>query len=502
MRRHSVIWVFLCLIVLTGCGSIKENRQNDQENIPEADSMEQEPQLSYEVPVSMPGILVDRLGYLPEENKTVIFKGKDLPQEFYVVDQKTEQIVYQGYPEIRKEEGEEKEAYGDFSDFAAPGTYYIEAPILGKSYSFSISDTVYDSLFQEACKQYYYNRCGMTLGSEYAGDKAHNACHTGKSVLRGNGSVSMDASGGWHQNENGEKNITGAYRAMTVLMMSYELYPQEYTDQEGIPESGNQIPDILDEIRYETGWFLKMQDKQTGAVYAGVTAYDKGSYVEPACARAEFAFAMTMAKFGYLYQNYDKEYAMTCLKAADRAFKHAVLCEEADDGEEKIWRFAAAAEIYRAAGQVSYQKYLVEYLSDGDLTLAGDMVQLSGCVTYISTKQAVSMVLCEKIMTMLMDQAEEISEEVRGSLYMTSTEAEGDSSRILTQAAYLTVVNHVISNYEYKQMIENQLHYLLGRNERGIDYISDDTEEAPCVINQFKEDSMLIFMLAGIVSGS
>lgn len=502
MRRHSVIWVFLCLIVLTGCGSIKENRQNDQENIPEADSMEQEPQLSYEVPISMPGILVDRLGYLPEENKTVIFKGKDLPQEFYVVDQKTEQIVYQGYPEIRKEEGEEKEAYGDFSDFAAPGTYYIEAPILGKSYSFSISDTVYDSLFQEACKQYYYNRCGMTLGSEYAGDKAHNACHTGKSVLRGKGSVSMDASGGWHQNENGEKNITGASRAMAVLMMSYELYPQEYTDQEGIPESGNQIPDILDEIRYETGWFLKMQDKQTGAVYAGVTAYDKGSYVEPACAKAEFAFAMTMAKFGYLYQNYDKEYAMTCLKAADRAFKHAVLCEEADDGEEKIWRFAAAAEIYRAAGQVSYQKYLVEYLSDGDLTLAGDMVQLSGFVTYISTKQAVSMVLCEKIMTMLMDQAEEISEEVRGSLYMTSTEAEGDSSRILTQAAYLTVVNHVISNYEYKLMIENQLHYLLGRNERGIDYISDDTEEAPCVINQFKEDSMLVFMLAGIVSGN
>ena len=131
MRRHSVIWVFLCLIVLTGCGSIKENRQNDQENIPEADSMEQEPQLSYEVPVSMPGILVDRLGYLPEENKTVIFKGKDLTQEFYVIDQKTEQIVYQGYPEIRKEEGEEKEAYGDFSDFAAPGTYYIEARSLG-----------------------------------------------------------------------------------------------------------------------------------------------------------------------------------------------------------------------------------------------------------------------------------------------------------------------------------------------------------------------------------
>lgn len=502
MQRHSVIWVFLCLIVLTGCGSTEEKWQNSQENIYEVDSMEREPQLSYEVPASMPGILVDRTGYLPKENKTVIFKGKDLPQEFYVVDQKTEQIVYQGYPEIRKEEGEEKEAYGDFSDFTASGTYYIEAPVLGKSYTFLISESVYDSLFQEACKQYYYNRCGMTLGSEYAGDKAHNACHTGKSVLRGNGSVSMDASGGWHQNENGEKSITAASRVMAVLMMSYELYPREYTDQEGIPESGNQIPDILDEIRYEAEWFLKMQDKQTGAVYAGVAVYEKTSYVEPACAEAEFAFAMAMAKFGFLYQKYDREYAMVCLKAADRAFKHAVLCEEADGREEKIWRFAAAAEIYRAAGQVSYHKYLVEYLSEGDFTLSEDMVQLSGCVTYISTKQPVNMVLCEKIMLLLLDRAEEISEAVRGSLYMVSAEAEDDSSRLLTQAVYLTVVNYVITNYEYTTMVENQLHYLLGRNETGLDYISDGTEEEPCVIKQFREDSMLVLMLAGIISGN
>ena len=502
MRRLSVVWIFLCLIVLTGCGSTEEKRQSSQENVSHVDSMEQEPQLSYEVPVSMPGILIDRLGYLPQENKTVIFKGKELPQEYYVVDQKTEQIVYQGYPEIRKEEGDEKEAYGDFSDFTTPGTYYIEAPVLGKSYSFSISGQVYDSLLQEACRQYYYNRCGMTLGSEYAGEKAHNACHTGKSTLRENGSVSLDVTGGWHQNENSEKNITGASRVMAVLMTSYELYPKAYNDQEWIPESGNQIPDILDEIRYETEWFLKMQDKQTGAVYAGVTVYDKGSYVEPASASAEFAFAMAMAKFGYLYQNYDKNYAMTCLKAADRAFKHAILYEDTGDSETEIWQFAAAAEIYRAAGQISYQKYLVEYLSGADFSLSGDMVQLSGCVTYLSTKQTVSMLLCEKIMEMLMDQAEEISEVARGSLYMVSQKAEGDSSALLTQAAYLTIVNHVIPNYEYKTMIEDQLHYLLGRNENGFDYIRDDTGKGPCVINQFQEDGMLIFLLSGIVSGN
>jgi len=51
-------------------------------------------------------------------------------------------------------------------------------------------------------------------------------------------------------------------------------------------------------------------------------------------------------------------------------------------------------------------------------------------------------------------------------------------------------------------MVENQLHYLLGRNETGLDYISDGTEEEPCVIKQFREDSMLVLMLAGIISGN
>ena len=43
------------------------------------------------------------------------------------------------------------------------------------------------------------------------------------------------------------------------------------------PESGNDIPDVLDEVKYEIDWLLKMQDATSGAVYSGVSSVDNKS---------------------------------------------------------------------------------------------------------------------------------------------------------------------------------------------------------------------------------
>ena len=71
-------------------------------------------------------------------------------------------------------------------------------------------DNIYEGIFRESCKQYYYNRCGMTLTSQYAGERSHNACHTGKAVFRENISEGCDVSGGWHQDEKGQKDVVTA----------------------------------------------------------------------------------------------------------------------------------------------------------------------------------------------------------------------------------------------------------------------------------------------------
>ncbi|MGN0376313.1 MAG: glycoside hydrolase family 9 protein [Suilimivivens sp.] len=509
MRKQMVLLTLFCVILFTGCNRAEVQEEKGMDDFT---SMEKEADLSYEVPVSTPGILIDQLGYMTESAKVAVFMGEKIPDQFHVVNENTGETVYTGIPEERgnNEKSSEYISYGDFTVLTEPGTYYIEAPVLGRSYSFVIAEDVYDTVFREACKQYYYNRCGMTLTTQYAGENAHNACHTGKAVLREDISVSLDVTGGWHQDEKGQKDVITAARTMSVMMLAYELYGESFGDDTGIPESGNNIPDILDEIRYEVEWLLKMQDQETGAVYEGLTIYQQSGnnkttdiYVEPASAEAERAFAMAIAKFSYLYQYYDTEYATSCLKAADRAFKHAELDENTEKDE---WGFAAAAELYRAAGQASYQKYITEYLTTVKFGEEKSEITLLGCVTYIATKQPVNITLCEKVMNMLMDQAESISEVARNSVYLTEGNGLQDNNELLMDVMYLTVVDHIISNHEYETMIENYLHYFLGRNDKAVSYIDGVGENTYVdigsnvgIMKQFEADSKLIFMLSEIV---
>ena len=50
--------------------------------------------LSYEVPVQRPNVMVDQVGYETDSEKTVVFRGEDLPKSFYVCDLESGNVVY------------------------------------------------------------------------------------------------------------------------------------------------------------------------------------------------------------------------------------------------------------------------------------------------------------------------------------------------------------------------------------------------------------------------
>ena len=71
----------------------------------------------------------------------------------------------------------------------------------------------------------------------------------------------------------------------------------------------------------------------------------------------------------------------------------------------------------------------------------------------------------------------------------------------------LTMVDYVIANHEYENVIENHLHYFMGRNRQSISYIDRVGENNYRLIDEnlgimkgFDADSKLIFMLSEIVS--
>ena len=471
--------------------------------------------LSYEVPVQRPNVMVDQVGYETDSEKTVVFRGEDLPKSFYVCDLESGNVVYTG--EILKgqynEELSEYDSQRYFNDLKDEGDYYICTDVVGESYSFSIKENVYGEVFDKACKRYYINRCGIALSENYAGDNAHSACHTTMARLQEDPDTQIDVSGGWHMDEQAGRDTTLGSRIVENLLLAYEMNPDSFTDESGIPESGNGVPDILDEVKYEMEWLLKMQDSRTGGEYgAAVTDSSNGGdvfvapvYVTPIDLGATVSFASTAARFSYLYQQFDQEFATTCLKAADRAWTCFL---NNQSPSENTAAFEAAAQLYRATGAEAYHLVLDEFFSrsDFDSLFNTDENIFLGAVTYLSINKAVDVERCTALMKLLMKRSEEIAAGAAKSPYLvTDLGSDGKFRKILDDMRCLTITDHIIFNHEYTTIIENHAHFLMGMNPKAMNYVTDDTERTYAtegtagLLGDPESDALFIFMLSVII---
>ncbi|MBR6160096.1 MAG: glycoside hydrolase family 9 protein, partial [Lachnospiraceae bacterium] len=327
---------------------------------------------------------VDQIGYRPgDEKRAVITVGEKAGETFEVKDVNTGKSVYKGEltPGLTGGSSGDRVVYADLSSVNTPGRYMIETAENGSSYEFDIGEDVYDAALKDSLRMLYLQRCGCALPKQLAGDFAHEACHTELAEIYG-GEGSIEVSGGWHDAGDYGRYTVPAAKAVADLMLAYEMYPSCFGDDNDIPESGNGIPDILDEARYELEWMLKMQredgmvyHKVTGLNFDGVCMPDKCTeklYVLPPSktATADLAAAMFMA--ARVYKDIDAAFSARCLDAAERAvdayIEHKdernytnppdVLTGEYADGnstDELLW---AAAEGYKTTKDKGYEEKL------------------------------------------------------------------------------------------------------------------------------------------------
>ena len=509
-----LICILLSMLMLTGCAYASEfpfDPLQKGSGDGEFTTLGLSPEFNYEVPESLPSILTDQVGYALNSSKIVFFQGEMLPDSFTIIDADSGVQVYTG--DIIEKGYDDKAvvliSYGDFTSFKTPGRYYIESAVIGQSYAFEIEENPYDEIYDVALKQYYYNRCGLTLSSELAGDAAHNACHSKEAQMKEEAAVKLDVSGGWHIDEASTRDVTTGCRTVNYLLLAYELYPQMFDDDLGIPESGNEIPDILDEVKYEIDWLLKMQDTTSGAVYSSVNSVDNSAlgyllYIDGITMDATIQFAATLAKFSYIYQNYDREFATKCLKAADRAYRYAGQYLNDISPEEY---FYAATELYRATGGYGYHNVILNYLMQNPVADMENDFVFWGCVTYLSTKQRVDVNTCEDIIKILMQEGERISYASKNSkLLVSMDEQPSGSAALLRDITRLAVVDHIITNHEYATVLENHLHYLLGRNLQSISYLDGagsrnykEIDEKQGIMKQVELNAELVLMMSAIM---
>lgn len=443
-------------------------------------------------------IHINQIGYRTGDSKLVRVNGKG--GGFEIVNTDTGRAVFDG----RMKKGPTDAAsgddlyYGDFSSLKEPGTYCVVISGMGMSYPFRISDTVYGDVKNGLLKALYYQRCGIRLEEKYAGVWAHDACHTEMGVVYGSEDRLLDQTGGWHDaGDYGKYTVAGAV-AVADLLLAWELFPDRFADDVNIPESGNKVPDILDEARYELEWLLKMQDGDSGGVYHKVTSKTFPSlntlpgddfgrlYFFPVSATATADFSAVAAKASRVYRPFDPAFSDKCLAASERAwtwlssnkdvpgFKNPaeVTTGEYGDENDSDERYWAAAELFAATGRAEFGDYVKSVYRDGKVSECGFGWQSVGGLArlaYLSSdRDRQDSGVYAHIKAEVLKAADRKLKVGRADGYGTTLRPEdygwGSNMGLMNDAMLLIAADGLKAKKDYIATAKDNFNYLLGQN--------------------------------------
>jgi hypothetical protein len=226
-------------------------------------------------------IKVDQIGYLRSMPKWAILsdpiEGRHAKDSYTpsvkidLVDAKTSTVVGSFKPTPWNNGAidamsKDKVWHLDFSRFTKKGTYFLrDTKQKVQSHPFVIdSGEAFKATLRQAMRVLYDQRCGI----EKNGFFKDEACH----IYEGQDTEctdfhhqlpSRDLSGGWHDAGDYNKYIGYAYPAVQRLLSTYLIHPKFWNAFKlEIPENKNDMPDILDEAKWELDWMLKMQVHQ------------------------------------------------------------------------------------------------------------------------------------------------------------------------------------------------------------------------------------------------
>jgi len=460
-------------------------------------------------------IKINQVGYFPDAPKKFLVDKE--ATDFEIIDVKSGNVVYKGklvnkgVDRISKDNVWE----GDFTDFKTPGKYKIVIKPSGdESYVFEIRKNIYKDVFYKVMRSYYLQRCGIDIDDKITGFKL-SACHNRPAVfhpsLKKTGS--LEVNGGWHDAGDYGKYIPSAAVTVGQFLLLYEVMPDKFKDKElDIPESGNGVPDILDEVRWELEWMLKMQDKD-GVVYHKATTKEFPSlwtppekdldtiYIIGIMSHDVGVFAATMAQAARVYKKIDPSFAEKCLNAAKKAwewleknpfigFKNPpdVNTGEYPVGQDEGARVWAAVELYLTTGEEKYHNYFKSNYSKsfagrGPITnISWDMVHPIGYLSYLFNPKGDPSIK-EFIKNQLLQTADSVVRlaNLDKNFYQTTLLdfTYTSNKRLLAAAVTLMFADMISPNQVYKNIILEQLNYIFGKNPLTKCYVTGVGSDSP-----------------------
>lgn len=285
-----------------------------------------------------PHILVDQFGYRPNDPKVAVIRdpqvGYDhadhfLPGPRYEIRNSDDgTVVFSGAPTpwnggARESSSGDTGWWFDFSSLDKPGKYFAYDTARNvRSPAFRIEQDVYHDVLKAAVRMYFYQRSGFAKqppqadkcwmdGLAYMGPHQDTEAHD--ITDRDNDEKVRNLSGGWFDAGDTSKYVTFATPAVHQLLTAYQTTPSVFTDDFNIPESGNGIPDLLDEVKWEIDWLGRMQFPDGSvALKVGDIIDTRGGapstdasprFYVPACTSSTIAATGMFAHAAYVFQN-------------------------------------------------------------------------------------------------------------------------------------------------------------------------------------------------------
>lgn len=285
-------------------------------------------------------IRISQTGYYPISEKIAVVVGGNSNEKFYLIElYNGRDTVYTGTLSGTYYWNKSGETIrrADFSSVQEWGKYELNVPSVGTSHIFFISDFMHEELLKAAIKGFYYQRASTALTSQYAGIWARPAGHA-DNIVNIHGSVVSDfyqkddiliggSSKGWYDAGDYNKYVVNSGITTYSLLALYEHLPGMMKDLDvNIPESGDNMPDILDEAKWNLDWMLTMQDKDGGVSHKLTSPNFTGTimphedqtprYFIQKTTAATLDFAAVMAIASRVYAPYNSSFADKCYEAS------------------------------------------------------------------------------------------------------------------------------------------------------------------------------------------
>lgn len=441
---------------------------------------------------------------LKDSKGRTVWKGKAVRTAVSPFSDKTRQVV-------------------DFSKVSKPGTYTLSA---GKhKQQVIIAEKPYGDIAMAAMKSYYLQRTGMPIEEKYAGKYARPAAHPDTNVQihpsaaspqRPAGTV-IESPYGWYDAGDYNKYIVNSGFTVGTMLMAYQINKENLDKMNlNIPESGNNIPDFLDEIMYNLKWMLTMQDPADGGVYHKLTTPNFEGFIMPKdckqqryvvqkSTQAALDFAATMALAARIYNAYSEysEFCKEATAAAERAYAWAVknpgvmydqpgnnekydpdvatgMYDDKNAEDEFFW---AATELYLTTKQTAYlaqakafspKKFMLP--SWGNISGLGAMQWLNQVI--LGTEEAKD--ICTNCMKKsLKAQCDKWIEEMNGSSFhsVTGNHAEdfiwASNSEMGAGRGIMLMYQYALTkDSKYRDAAMSTLDYIFGRNATGYCFVT------------------------------